>query len=951
MSFMVGSSTGTGVFGIVLSNGTAKVWGDNQKGARGLNLDSGVWGIYGDSSGEMAALGVIEKVRLCTRTVGIVQLGQYEDAATLTSLGRTIKYISFGYDSSAIILDDGKLCMSGENTYGKLGRGTTSNTSLEKQTYHEVYLGSINGDGSTTVGGTGGDLKAVDVMCGVYHVLVLTDDSTGNGYKIKGFGHNEYGQLCRGDTTTRIGNSAATTGDNVPFADLGTVNGNGTGGALTAKSFGGVGDGGWASMAILSNDKVKAWGRARTGPNVFYGNTSSRVGDNIPYIELGAGRTAKQVNWVSQSGVILLDNGAVKGWSTSNNTNGLLGLGNTTNYADPYTDLQDLGVSGVSSALCTNLNILLVFNDGTIKICGANGQGILLKGNTTSYGSSAGETWANQTAINLGLGKSLHSADYKKSVVLGNAGASVIAFLNRPNTNTVNLATWGSGTNGALGQDSTTNRGSAGGETTPFYISVTNIYGWGSGLNLNWIMPNPDSVASSVTNAMADSTNGIRTGVASTRNTNFVTLSKSYRDAVTATTITEVENTKRRKQLRREMRTALGSDDNISYTDTTEKTNLIATSSSSNTGLIDTSFPLNAFFPDPDNSSTIDISSVDLDSTNIYIDIVASEAITVTTNTGSQTWTMNSDGDGVTIVNESSSSNAYALGDSVGVGSYTIKLFMFGSVGGGSSGGGSGGDPYVCPMIGEPYKLPNGKEYFRLFDTNINDSNDRLILNCFADYCSNTDNEQNYIDKRIKDYNLEKLYVNQKNLKDLTFYKYGYIQYGQNSIYIDMYDLKLYNRYKSMELKENELTEDEYPEWLTVDYNDKYTQHTLLSKITKLYNFEESRYMKISIKTESHGNCSFKFHKYINPQIRTGVLFRIGNTNNISGALVRQLNKKDVILKKLTDKKYIKNINYKPDKNRIISEIFYDKSNREKIKILVTDMPSKTDRFYAKVLM
>jgi alpha-tubulin suppressor-like RCC1 family protein len=909
-----------------LDNGNVVHWGNGG----GYNPSGD--GTVGDQANEMGDnLTNITAIKLLTRTGGVTQSESWDSATTLSAAGRTISRVCSGYEQTFVILDDGKLLGCGKNAWGVLGRGSSvSHNAWSGTTLTEIELGTVNGDG------TGGDLKAVDVSCALYHIAIMTDDGAGNGYKLKCWGYNGNEQLGY-ENTTNIGLSDDEIGDNLGFVDLGTVNGNGTGGSLTVKA---VQCYDHSTAVILSDGGVKIWGYTyyNGSTSLKTGGSSSTMGDNLSYLDLQSG-SAEDITFYNKThaNFILLTNGKVLTWGAAN---WHTGLGSTTeHHYNPYSggDMTDLGVTGVVSMAVGYNHCGLLFSNGTIKVCGNNGQGQWLQGNATQNYTSS-QTWANANTVNLGSGRSVHSGNYKYSFQA--SGYSLFVLLDNET-----LGAWGHGYGSVLGHpyNGSTHYGDGAGETTPLILDL------GTSRTLKWEIKNPDSLSTSVVNAISDSTNGIRTGVVATRNANFLTLAKSYRDDATATTITEAENTKRRKQLRREMRLALGSDDNVSYTDSTDKTNLIATSSSSNTGLIDTSFPLQIFFPDPDNSSTIDMSSVDFDSTNIYIDLVASEAITVTTNTGSQTWTMNSDGDGVTVINESSVSTAYALGGTVSVGSYSIKLFMFGSVGGGSAS--SGGDPYVCPMIGEPYKLPDGKKYFRLFDTNINDSNDRLLLNCFADYCSNTDNEQNYIDKRVKDYNLEKLYVNQKNLKDLTFYKYGYIQYGQNSIYIDMYDLKLYNRYKSMELKENELTEDEYPEWLTVDYNNKYTQYTLLSKITKIYNFEESRYMKVSIKTESHGNCSFKFHKYVNPQIRTGVLFRIEKTNNISGALVRQLSRKDVILKKLTDKKYIKDVNFKPNKNRIITEIFYDKSNRDKIKILSTDTPSKTDRFYAKFLM
>jgi len=893
-----------------LDNGNVVHWGE------GSSYNPSGDGTVGDADNEMGNnLTNITNIKLLNRSGGVTQSDSWDSATTLSSAGRTITKVLTGYRLIFVILDDGKLLSCGYNLYGVLGIGSSVSGSTYTATLTEIELGTVNGDG------TGGDLKAIDVACSSYHAGVITDDGSGNGYKLKCWGYNGNGQLGY-ENTTNIGSNSGEMGDNLGFVDLGTVNGNGTGGALTVKSFTCAT---YGSAAILSNGAVKLWGNAyyrNAYPIgvVKYGNTSSTMGDNLASIDLQSG-SAEDVHFygTQDTNFVLLTNGKVLTWG---NANWQTGLGNNSEHKyNPYSggDMTDLGVTGVKSMAVGFNHCGLLFSNGTIKVCGNNGQGQFLQGNATQNYTSS-QTWANANTVNLGSGRSVHSANYKYSFQSSNYSLFVLL-------DNETLAVWGHGNGYVLGYpyNGSTHYGDGAGETTPIILDL------GTSRTLKWEMRNPDSLTTSIVDAIANTTNGIRTGVASTRNANFLTLANSYRSAVTATTITAAENRKRRKQMRREMLLAVG-DDNISYTDSSDKSSLISAAASSNTSIIDQTLPIKVFYPDPDTSSTIDISSLDLTTTSIFFDTVADEAITVTTDTGSQTWTMNSDGDKVTIVNESSSSSLYEIGDTVSVGSYSIVLYMFGSVGGGQSGGGSGGDPYVCPLIGEPYKLADGKYSFRMLETHPKNSmaTDKLVLNCFTDYSSNKPHEQMIIDKTIKNWDIEDMNI--EKVSNLTFYKYAFIQHGNNRVYIDLDSHVLYSNYNSMIEQTNSLTEE--PSWFKLKYNNVPDKHMLFSKITSQYNNEESKIMTISLETESNGKMHFHFHRYHNPQIRTGLSFIAQKITYLSGALYKQSRNKHMILKNLSDKRSMKDKPYNPNINRKVEETFINKDSQEKVKIL-----------------
>ena len=121
---------------------------------------------------------------------------------------------------------------------------------------------------------------------------------------VKFWGYNIRGQLGQGNTT-QIGDNAGEMGDNLPAIDLGT------GRTATA-----IASGRYMAMALLDNGTVKAWGYNAQG-QLGQGNTSNigdgsgEMGDNLPAIDLGTGRTATSIGAGLYHTGAILDNGTV----------------------------------------------------------------------------------------------------------------------------------------------------------------------------------------------------------------------------------------------------------------------------------------------------------------------------------------------------------------------------------------------------------------------------------------------------------------------------------------------------------------------------------------------------------------------------------------------------------------------------------------------------------------
>ena len=153
-----------------------------------------------------------------------------------------------------------------------------------------------------------------------------------DGGVIKCWGSNDYGQLGLGDTSIR-GDGPGEMGDDLPAVDLGP--------GRTAKMIAG---GSNHACAVLDDDSVKCWGRNDYG-QLGLGHTSDRgdnineMGDKLPAVDLGTGRTAKMISAGEAHTCALLDDDSLKCWGR--NDYGQLGIGDTDRRGDGPGEMGD----------------------------------------------------------------------------------------------------------------------------------------------------------------------------------------------------------------------------------------------------------------------------------------------------------------------------------------------------------------------------------------------------------------------------------------------------------------------------------------------------------------------------------------------------------------------------------------------------------------------------------
>jgi alpha-tubulin suppressor-like RCC1 family protein len=283
--------------------------------------------------------------------------------------------------------------------------------------------------------GTGRTAKAISSAAGA--TCAILDNAT-----VKCWGDNSGGSLGLGDSQAR-GDGPNEMGDNLPIVSLGT--------GRTAKA---ITRGAYRTCAVLDNDTVKCWG---LGGNLGLGDLLSRgdgpneMGDNLPIVPLGTGRTAKAIAAGYTHTCALLDDGSVKCWGT--NGYGQLGVGDTQDRGDQPGEMGDnlpfvnLGAGRTAKAISAGLFAsCAILDDDSIKCWGDDQQGQLGLGDTQSRGDAPNEMGSNLPVVSLGTGrtaKALVTGSYITCALLDNA----------------TVKCWGYGQQGWLGLGDLVSRG------------------------------------------------------------------------------------------------------------------------------------------------------------------------------------------------------------------------------------------------------------------------------------------------------------------------------------------------------------------------------------------------------------------------------------------------------------------------------------------------------------
>jgi alpha-tubulin suppressor-like RCC1 family protein len=178
-------------------------------------------------------------------------------------------------------------------------------------------------------------------------------------------------------------------------------------------------DAGWEhSCVIQDNGLVKCWGLGNNG-RLGQGNTNkigdgaNEMGDNLTIVDLGTGRTATAIAAGAYVSCAILDNASVKCWGGG----GKLGLGDGNSRGDSANEMGDnltivdLGTGLIATAISmdNSNHTCVILDNASVKCWGDGGSGKLGQGNSDTLGDGANEMGDNLTIVDLGTGRTATS--------------------------------------------------------------------------------------------------------------------------------------------------------------------------------------------------------------------------------------------------------------------------------------------------------------------------------------------------------------------------------------------------------------------------------------------------------------------------------------------------------------------------------------------------------------
>eukprot|EP00798_Chlamydomonas_sp_ICE-L_P016189 gene16189-22351_t len=223
--------------------------------------------------------------------------------------GRTATAIAVGNTHSCAILDNGAVVCWGLNNDGQMGQQADS--------FGDIVPVNL-GTGRT----------ATAIAAGESHTCALLKDGD-----VKCWGKNRDGQLGLGNNVSTGGFGATIVmGDDLPAVDLGTDR------KVVAITAGAA-----HTCALLDKGEVKCWGsndagQLGLGGIVSRGDDVNEMGDTLPVVDLGTGRTATAINTGDYHTCALLDDSSMKCWGK--NDGGQLGNGK---YCDRGGKVDQMG--------------------------------------------------------------------------------------------------------------------------------------------------------------------------------------------------------------------------------------------------------------------------------------------------------------------------------------------------------------------------------------------------------------------------------------------------------------------------------------------------------------------------------------------------------------------------------------------------------------------------------
>jgi alpha-tubulin suppressor-like RCC1 family protein len=355
---------------VALFDGRAKCWGGNTHRELGTTSSKPTVGVdVGDMGaglrpmclppGDRAVQFAIGWTTICVLlgSGGVVCFGQ--DAGTCERPVRlpleSHRAVSIAGGSShwCVLLDDGAIECWGTNQAGQLGLGDLRRRSIDDMA------------GEQTRVDLGAGRRARAVSAGSEFTCALLDQG---GVKCWGW----YNLIGLGSRKSR-GGAPGEMGDALPEVNLGT------GRTATA-----ISSGPDHTCATLDSGDLKCWGLGGLGfpRNQYVGDDPGEMGDALPAVQLGTGHRAVTVSAGLGATCAILEDGGLKCWG--GNPYGGLGLGDNRPRGDERPDMGDalpevsLGQGRTARLVSVgSLNTCAVLDDDEVKCWGAETAGAL----------------------------------------------------------------------------------------------------------------------------------------------------------------------------------------------------------------------------------------------------------------------------------------------------------------------------------------------------------------------------------------------------------------------------------------------------------------------------------------------------------------------------------------------------------------------------------------------
>jgi alpha-tubulin suppressor-like RCC1 family protein len=159
------------------------------------------------------------------------------------------------------------------------------------------------------------------------------------------------------------------------------------------------------SCVILDNGQARCWGNNNQGQaGVAVQQTPlgrDETPDSLPTVDVGIGRTLREIDSGQGHGCGLMDNGGVRCWGTSNR--GVIGVPGapSVGFNEPPTAIAPVDLGAKATAISVGyFSTCAILDDGSLRCWGQADQGQLGYGNKNDIGDN--ETPASAGAVEIG---------------------------------------------------------------------------------------------------------------------------------------------------------------------------------------------------------------------------------------------------------------------------------------------------------------------------------------------------------------------------------------------------------------------------------------------------------------------------------------------------------------------------------------------------------------------